>query len=236
MKSDMKAMILAAGMGTRLKPFTDSHPKALFETRGKTLLEHALNHLASAGIKDVIINVHHFAGQIIDYLRINDNFGMQVTLSDETGELLETGGGLKKAAWFFDGSCCAVVRNVDILSDLDITGMVSYHLENNALATLAVRNRDTSRYFLFNPGRQLCGWENRKTGERKIVRELADKQPLAFSGIQVVSPRIFPMITEQGKFSLTDMYLRLAARQTILGFPDEGAVWEDAGKAGNNEK
>ncbi|MEI7663117.1 MAG: sugar phosphate nucleotidyltransferase, partial [Bacteroidota bacterium] len=146
----MKGMVLAAGLGTRLMPFTGSHPKALFEVDGKTLLETALDHLKSAGINDVIINVHHFASQIADFLHLHENFGMQVVLSDETGELLETGGGMKKASWFFAGCDCAVVRNVDILSDTDLEKLALAHLVSGSIATLAVRNRVTCRYFLFD--------------------------------------------------------------------------------------
>jgi N-acetyl-alpha-D-muramate 1-phosphate uridylyltransferase len=226
----MKAMILAAGLGTRLKPFTDSHPKALFVVGGKTLLEHAVDHLKSAGIDEIIINVHHFASQVISYLQENDNFGLNISCSDETGMLLETGGGLKKAAWFFKGCDCAIIRNVDVLSDLDLNKMAICHMKSGALATLAVRNRKTSRYLLFDHEMQLCGWENRETGECRMSRDSAQVQPLAFSGIQVISPEIFPLITEEGKFPLTDLYLRLAKEQRITGYPEEGDVWQDVGK------
>ena len=223
-------MILAAGLGTRLKPFTDFHPKALYEVNGKTLLEHSIDHLKCAGITEVIINVHHFASQITDYLNKKDNFGLEIAISDETAELLGTGGGLKKAAWFFTGCDCAIIRNVDILSDLNLRKMASYLLNNNALATLAVRNRETSRYLLFETGMQLCGWENRKTGECRMSRDPFSLTPLAFSGIQAISPEIFSLITEEGKFSLTDLYLRLAKDHKIVGYPDDGEVWEDIGK------
>ncbi|MEI6682050.1 MAG: nucleotidyltransferase family protein [Bacteroidota bacterium] len=226
----MKAMILAAGLGTRLKPFTDLHPKALFEVEGKTLLEHSLLHLKHAGIHEVIINVHHFAVQIIDFLRQHENFGLKITISDETGELLETGGGVKKAAWFFTGNESAVIRNVDILSDLDLLAMELFHRESHALATLAVRDRQTSRYLLFDRSMQLCGWENITTGERKISRDAPLLSPFAFSGIQVISPEIFSSVTEKGRFSLTGMYLRLAAGQKILGYLDEGKIWKDVGR------
>ena len=159
-----------------------------------------------------------------------DNFGLKITISDESGELLETGGGLKKAAWFFAGCDCAVIRNVDILSDLDLKKIASCHLKNNALATLAVRNRDTSRYLLFETGMQLCGWKNIKTGECKMSRYSSSLTPLAFSGIQVISPEIFSLITEGGKFSLTDLYLRLTKAQKIIGYLDDGDVWEDIGR------
>jgi NDP-sugar pyrophosphorylase family protein len=231
----MKAMILAAGLGTRLKPFTDSHPKALYVVEGKTLLEHAVEHLKTAGIKEVIINVHHFADQIIKYIHLNKNFGLDITISDETGELLETGGGVKKAGWFFDDCDCALIRNADILSDLDLLSMADAHVNSGAIATLAVRNRNTSRYFLFDEKMDLCGWENRKNGERIFARDVLNTSAYAFSGIQVLDPEIFPMITEDGNFSLTSLYLRLSKTQKIAGFPEIGEVWRDVGKMTNGQ-
>ncbi len=229
----MKAMILAAGLGTRLKPFTGQHPKALYEVQGKTLLEHAIEHLRTANIKDVIVNVHHFADQIIKFIHLHNNFGFNISISDETGELLETGGGVKKAAWFFKDCDCALVRNVDILSDLEINRMVTCHLNSDAMATLAVRKRETSRYFLFDDEMTLAGWENRKTGEQRLSRQVDAPVSLGFSGIQVLNPDIFPLITEKGKFSLTDLYLRLATDQKIKGYLEEGTLWEDIGKMQN---
>jgi NDP-sugar pyrophosphorylase family protein len=228
----MKAMILAAGLGTRLKPFTDEHPKALYHVEGKTLLEHALLHVSKNGIKDVLINIHHFADQIIEYLHLNNNFGLNISISDETGELLETGGGLKKASWFFTGCDAALVRNVDILSDIDLRRMTEYHIASKCLATLAVRNRETSRYFLFDETMKLCGWENLKTGERRMARPSDTVNALAFSGIQIIDPQMFSLITEEGKFSLTDLYLRLAETQNICGYPEEGLLWRDVGRMG----
>jgi N-acetyl-alpha-D-muramate 1-phosphate uridylyltransferase len=226
----MKGMILSAGLGTRLKPFTDAHPKALFIAEGKTLLEHALNHLKSAGIEDIIINVHHFANQIVDFIHLNNNFGVNISISDESAGLLETGGGLKKAAWFFKGSDCAVIRNVDIISDLDLLKMAAYHRAEQPLATLAVRRRETSRYFLFDSEMNLCGWENQKTGERKISWESDICNCFAFSGIQIIDPGIFTEMSEAGKFSLTDLYLRLARAHTIKGYLEDGDVWKDVGR------
>jgi N-acetyl-alpha-D-muramate 1-phosphate uridylyltransferase len=223
-------MILAAGLGTRLRPFTEHHPKALFITEGKTLLEHALDHMRSAGIEEVIINVHHFADQIIDFLEQHDHFGLRITISDETGELLETGGGVKKAGWFLEEATGAVVRNVDVLSDLDLRGMIRHHLASDALATLAVRDRETSRYFLFDDMMNLSGWENRKSGERIVSCEDISLSPYAFSGIQVLSPALSPLITEQGRFSLTSLYLRLAEKEKIVGYQETGLVWEDVGR------
>ncbi len=222
-------MILAAGLGTRLRPFTESHPKALFPVDGKPLLLHALEHVRTAGISEVIVNVHHFAGQIIDYLRENRNFGMEIEISDETGQLLETGGGVKKASWFFEGAGAALVRNADILSDLDLNSLIGQHQATGALATLAVRDRVTSRYFLFDENDRLCGWENRKSGEKVLCCDYTGLKPLAFSGIQVLDPAIFSLIAEEGSFSLTALYLRLAASQNIRGFADNGSLWRDVG-------
>jgi len=230
----MKAMILAAGLGTRLKPFTDSHPKALYVAGGKTLLEHAVNHLKSAGITDIIINIHHFTNQIIEFVHLKNDFDIKISISDETDELLETGGGVKKASWFFSDCDCAIVRNVDIISDLDLLRMKKFHLHARSLATLAVRNRETSRYFLFDDRMNLRGWENRKTGEQRILGEPSILTAFAFSGIQILDPGIFPMIIEEGKFSLTDLYLRLAETEKIVGYPEDGVVWKDGGRRTEN--
>ncbi len=241
----MKAMILAAGLGTRLKPFTDSHPKALYVVDGKTLLEHAIDHLKSAGIQQVIINVHHFAGQIVEYLCQHDHFGLQISISDETGELLDTGGGVKKASWFFDDADDIIIRNVDIVSDLDFSKIIGFHRQTRSLATLAVRQRETSRYLLCDHYMQLCGWENHKSGERIIVNKPVSGNPVhpdqgwdsnpeylssyAFSGMQVMSPVIFSLISEDGKFSLVKMYLRLASEHKVSCYLEEGSVWKDMG-------
>ena len=238
----MKAMILAAGLGTRLRPFTLNHPKALYEVAGQTLLKHAIDHLKSYGISTIIINVHHFADQIIKYLELNQNFGCSIAVSDETGELLETGGGVKKAAWFFDPDENFIVRNVDILSDLDLNKMISYHKERSSLATLAVRDRRTTRYLIFNETFHLLGWTNQKTGEIKMVNNpeiihesgidndfFKNYNKMGFSGIQVLHPSVFPLMTEQGAFSLTQLYLRLASNYPIYGYPEDGQLWADIG-------
>jgi NDP-sugar pyrophosphorylase family protein len=225
----IKAMVLAAGLGTRLQPFTDNHPKALYETEGATLLEHALRDLNRHGITEVIVNVHHFSEQILRFLEENGNFGMKVAISDETDMLLETGGGLKKAAWFFSDCNAFVVRNVDVISTLDLTAMIRVHLAAKPLATLAVRKRETARYFLFDDKMRLSGWINKKTGEQRIHRVRKSLRPLAFSGIQVMSPEIFPLITETGKFSLTNLYVRLCRDHTIQGYEDQSPLWKDIG-------
>lgn len=227
----IKAMILAAGLGTRLRPITDTIPKALVKINGCTLLESAIRHLANYGVKEIIINVHHLADQIIQYLDQNKHFGLNITISDEKDQLLDTGGGLKKSSGFFAGREPFFVRNVDIISNLDLNSMMKYHVQSHALATLAVRKRQTSRYFLFNPGHRLCGWTNLKTGEKILSYESSGNlEMLAFSGIQILNPEIFTLITEEGKFSLTTLYLRLAKDHTIMGFMDKGSEWRDAGK------
>jgi NDP-sugar pyrophosphorylase family protein len=227
----MKAMILAAGLGTRLRPLTDKIPKALVKVNGVALLEQSLLHLKKSGIEEVIVNVHHFPGQIIDHLKMNSYFGMRITISDESGELLETGGGLKKASWFFNDGMPFLVRNVDVISDLDLDRLKKHHDETGGLAMLVVRKRETSRYLIFNQDMQLCGWENKTTGEIKMTRPLSGlENQFAFSGIQVVDPKIFTLITETGRFSLTEMYLRLSAEQNIIGFVDKDSFWADAGK------
>lgn len=163
----MKAMILAAGLGTRLKPWTDHHPKALAQVNGKPLLQHNIEYLQRHGIQEVIVNVHHFADQIIEAITLNNGWKTTVTVSDETDAVLETGGGLKKASWFFDTGDF-VLMNVDVLTDMNLKAMISHHRKHQCLATLAVTNRATSRYFLFDEEHELCGWKNIETGEKNL--------------------------------------------------------------------
>jgi MurNAc alpha-1-phosphate uridylyltransferase len=227
----MKAMILAAGLGTRLKPFTDKHPKALAIVNGKTILQRNIEYLASFGIREVIINVHHFADQIIDLIKANNGFGSVITFSDETREVLETGGGIKKAAWFFEkDEAPFIVMNVDILTDMNLEQMMFQHKKSNSLATLAVSSRITSRYFLFDEKDHLCGWKNESTGEQKISRESKNYIQKAFSGIQVLSPKIFDLIKMEGKFSMVDVYLDLAKTQDIMAFDHSESKFIDVGK------
>ena len=231
----MKAMIFAAGLGTRLKPFTDHHPKALAEVNGKTLLEHTIKYLQRFGIEDIIVNVHHFAQQIEDVIEENGGFGSWVTISDERDVVLETGGGLKKAAHYFEGEEAFVVINVDVLTNLDLGRMIEVHKESNAIATLAVMKRDSSRQLLFDEQMALCGWQNNGTGQQRISRDTAIKQPFAFSGIQVLSPKILAMPFD-GKFSMIDVYLHFAQTETIKGFDHTGNVFIDVGKPESLEK
>lgn len=232
----MRAMILAAGLGTRLRPLTNDRPKALVEIGGGTLLEITLRRLASFGIREVIVNVHHFADLVVEYLRKNDNFGMRIEISRED-VLLDTGGGLKKAGWFFlesdDQRQPFILHNVDVISTIDLARMVNAHRESNALATLAVQQRKTSRYLLFDDEGQLCG---RRSGDQapELVRKVSHPNEFAFSGVHVISPRLLPMITEEGVFSIIQTYLRLAqGRENLLAFRADQYYWRDLGKPEN---
>jgi aminoglycoside/choline kinase family phosphotransferase/dTDP-glucose pyrophosphorylase len=231
-----KAMILAAGLGTRLRPLTDTRPKALVEIGGRTLLEITLARLRSLGVREVVINVHHFADVVADYLDANKNFGMRIELSREEA-LLDTGGGLKKAAWFFlegSGDQPFILHNVDVLSTIDLARMIRFHIENQALATLAVQERETSRYLLFDEQLQLCGRQSLADHKTEMVRSLRQTTPLAFSGIHVISPRLLPMLTEEGAFSIVTSYLRLAAQgEKIMAFRTDEYYWRDLGSPEN---
>jgi NDP-sugar pyrophosphorylase family protein len=236
----MKAMILAAGLGTRLRPLTCDRPKALVTVAGRTLLEIALCRLRAFGISEVIVNTHHYAEMILAYLEANSNFGMNIEISREE-ILLDTGGGLKNAAHFFldsiqDFQEPFILHNVDVLSTIDLGRMVRFHTEHDALATLAVQRRATSRYLLFDPQDQLCG---RRTGRdakaedahNELVRPASGLQPLAFSGIHVISPRIFAEMEESGAFSIIPAYLHLAAKgEKIMAFRTDSYYWRDLGR------
>ena len=231
----MKAMILAAGLGTRLRPLTDDRPKALVTVAGRTLLELALARLRSFGIHEVVVNTHHYADMLIDYLKANDNFGMTIEISREE-ELLDTGGGLKKAAPFFlDSSSSSpepfLLHNVDVLSSIDLNRMMRFHIQHNALATLAVQDRATSRYLLFDPQDQLCGRRAGLDGKPEFARPAAQTHALAFSGIHILSPRIFSVLEEEGAFSIIPAYLRLAAQQEkIVAYRADDCYWRDLGR------
>lgn len=233
----LKAMIFAAGLGSRLYPLTKVKPKALVEFRGKTLLENCIHYLKSFGVDELVINVHHFAEQICAFLEKNNNFGIPISISDESEFLLDTGGGLKKTSRLFAPNEDFLVCNVDIITNLDLSEIFQQHGQNKALATLAVRNRHTSRYLLFNPKKELSGWTNTKTGEVKMSRPHERKLiPLAFSGIHVLNSSIFDWIEETGKFSLIDLYLRLAADHIIMAFDHSQDFWFDLGKPENIEE
>jgi len=232
----MRAMVLAAGLGTRLRPLTDHRPKALVEVGGRTLLEIALARLSSFGIREVIVNVHHFADMIVDYLKANKNFGMRVEISREDDVLLDTGGGLKKAAYFFLQNSQSpeepfILHNVDVISTIDLRHMAQFHSANHALATLAVQDRPTSRYLLFDEQFQLCGRKSGKEGQAELVRSSSHPKALAFSGIHVISPRLFSQMTEEGVFSIITPYLRLAAQgEKIIAFRSDEYQWRDLGR------
>jgi len=233
----MKAMVLAAGLGTRLRPLTDDRPKALVEVAGHTLLEITLARLRLFGVREVIVNVHHFAEMVIEYLKAHDNFGMRIEISREE-VLLDTGGGLKKAAWFFLEDSHSdepfILHNVDVLSTIDLQRMVQFHRPNQALATLALQNRETSRYLLFDEQHQLRGRWTGLDPKTEIVRSTPPTQALAFSGIHVISPRLLTMMTEEGVFSIVDCYLRLAAQgDKVLAFQADEYYWRDLGKLEN---
>jgi len=224
----MKAMILAAGLGTRLKPFTESHPKALAEVNNKPILLRNIDYLRSFGIDEIVINVHHFANQIIEF--IQENKINNISISDETDVVLETGGGLKKASYLLEDSNPFVLMNVDILTDLDLGKMISSHKENNPIATLGVSKRESSRCFLFNEKNELCGWRNKNTNEEKISQKEMNYTEFAFSGIHIINPSIFKLMKQEGKFSMVDVYLELAKTEKIIGYDHTGSHLIDVGK------
>jgi mannose-1-phosphate guanylyltransferase len=231
-------MVLAAGLGTRLRPITDNRPKALVEIAGRTLLEITLSRLYAFGIREVIINVHHFADMILEYLKTNNYFGMRIEISREE-VLLDTGGGLKKAAYFFlDHSTGSeepfILHNVDVISTIDLPRMIQFHAENQALATLAVQGRETTRYLLFDEQLQLCGRKSGRDEKTEWVRSSPHAQALAFSGIHVISRRLFRMMKEEGVFSIIATYLRLAAQgEKLLAFRVDDYYWRDLGTPEN---
>lgn len=229
----MKAMIFAAGLGTRLKPLTDTMPKALVPVAGKPMLEHVICKLKEAGFDEIVINVHHFAGQIIDFLKTNDNFGLTMHISDETDKLLDTGGGIKKAASFFDEPF--LIHNVDILSNINLKSLYNYHLASRNDATLLVSPRKTVRYLLFNEGNHLCGWVNKDTLQTKpegFVYQPAVQKEYAFSGIHVISPTLFNYMDDNwsGKFSIMDFYLQKCHEAQIGSYAKENLQLIDIGK------
>ncbi|SRR5579871_1002964 len=232
----MRAMILAAGLGTRLRPLTNDRPKALVEVAGHTLLEITLLRLASFGIRQVIVNVHHFADMVVDYLKKHDNFGVHVEFSREE-ILLDTGGGLKRAAQFFlEGSAEEpfLLHNVDVISTIDLRQMMQAHRENGALATLAVQDRNTSRYLLFDQENWLCGRRAGSDGKAEIVRPSSHPRAFAFSGVHVISPRFLSLMSEEGVFSIITTYLRLAGQGEKIGlFRADDYYWSDLGKPEN---
>jgi NDP-sugar pyrophosphorylase family protein len=233
----MKAMVLAAGLGTRLRPLTDDRPKALVEVSGRTMLEITLARLRDFGIHDVIINLHHFADKVEDYLKSANNFGMHIEFSREE-ILLDTGGGLKQAAWFLSDNDRSdepfILHNVDIISTIGLKQMIESHRASKALATLAVQKRTTSRYLLFDQHNQLCGRRTVSEQKTEMVRTAQQTSEVAFTGIHIISPRIFPLLTEEGVFSIIPAYLRLAGQdEKIMAFNADQYYWRDLGKPEN---
>jgi len=227
----MKAFILAAGLGTRLEPLTNEIPKALILVNGVPLLERNVRYLAAQGVTEFVVNVHHLADKVEEFLRSNNNFGCKIAISDERNLLLETGGGLRHAAKFLNGSEPFVMYNVDVLTSLDVRKMYEQHAQSGALATLAVSHRSSSRYFLFNAEHRLCGWCNVKTGEEKRPVQAEETLiPLAFGGVHVISPKIFKHLDNfDEKFSIVDVYLALAAEHLIESYSIQNERWIDVG-------
>lgn len=226
----MKAMIFAAGLGTRFKPWTDKHPKALATVNGKSLLQRNIEYLQQYGITDVIVNVHHFADQVIEAIMKNNGWGSNVMISDEKQEVLETGGGLLKARSFFSGGEKFITCNVDILTDLNLDKLIAFHEQHGSLISFGVTDRKTSRYFLFDENNRLCGWRNTNTGEQRIVVPQAELREKAYSCVVVFEPEIFSLIPFAGKFSLVEVYLALAAHHLIFGYDHTGDKFVDVGK------
>lgn len=226
----MKAMIFAAGLGTRFKPWTDLHPKALAMVNGKSLLQRNIEYLQRFGINEVVVNVHHFADQIYAAVAENNGWGSHVEFSDETGDVLETGGGLLKARPLLEGYEPFVTINVDILTDLDLSHLFEFHERKEALICFGITNRKTSRNFLFDGDNRLCGWANSKTGEQRISIDKPGLRPMAYSCVAIFEPAVFPLIKQTGKFSVVDTYLSLAPAHRIMGYDHSGDRLVDVGK------
>jgi NDP-sugar pyrophosphorylase family protein len=226
----MTAMIFSAGLGTRFKPWTDKHPKALALANGKSLLQRNIEYLQQYGIKNVIVNVHHFGEQIIDTIKKNKGWGSDIIISDETDEVLETGGGLLKAKDLFTHGEKFITCNVDILTDLNLDRLIAFHEKHKPIISFGVTDRKTSRNFLFDETNRLCGWINNNTGEQRISIQKETLQQKAYSCVAVFEYDIFELMPFKGKFSLTDVYLELAKNHTILGYDHTGDKFVDVGK------
>jgi len=229
----MKAMILAAGKGTRMLPLTETRPKALIEVQGVALLEHTIRYLKYYGIDEIILNIHHHAEQIISFIKMKNSFGMRIEFSDESEALLDTGGGLYKARWFFDDDQPFVLTSSDVITNLNLNDLIDFHKKKNPLATLAVKHRKSSRNFIFDQQYLLCGWQNNITGETRMIKEVNDPINIAFSTIHVINPAIFDLFLERGCFSIIDVYLRLASSNMIMGYPHDRSAWFECGRFEN---
>lgn len=227
----MKAMIFAAGLGTRLKEVTSDIPKALVKIGSKTLLQLAIEKLKKEGISEIVVNVHHFSEKVISFLDKND-FGIPIHVSDETERLLDTGGGLKKAAPLLKGNEPVLIYNVDILSNINLQQVVKSHKKSGALVTLVMRKRETQRYLKFDSKKQLVGWLNKQTGETKIsVPKKFDKATeMAYSGIHIIQPELFDLMPAEDRFPILQLYLELAKTHLIKGYFDDSELWMDVGK------
>ncbi|MDR2234467.1 MAG: nucleotidyltransferase family protein [Tannerella sp.] len=230
----MKAMILAAGIGSRLQPLTEETPKALIPVGGVPMLEHIILKIKAAGFDYIVINIHHLSEQIIDFLSSKKNFGVTIEFSDERDYLLETGGGIKQASRLLSGNEPFLVHNVDMFTDVDLTAMYNSHINSNALATLLVSNRRSSRQLLFNGEGRLCGWRNRQTGEVKSHFPQFDPSKYleyAFGGVHVISPEIFRLMEEwTGRFSIINFYLSICPKHQIRFYTEDNIQLIDAGK------
>jgi MurNAc alpha-1-phosphate uridylyltransferase len=225
-----QAMIFAAGLGTRFKPWTDKHPKALALVNGKSLLQRNVEYLQQYGIKDVIVNVHHFADQVYEAVKKNKGWGSNILISDETEKLLDTGGGLLKVKKWLGDKEPFITINADILTNLDLNKLIAFHQQHKPLISFGVTGRKTSRYFLFDKNNRLCGWRNTRTSEEKISIHKPGLVEKAYSCVVIFEPTIFSLIPFTGKFSLVDVYLALAAKHPILGYDHTGDKLVDVGK------
>lgn len=223
-------MIFAAGLGTRFKPWTDSHPKALAIVNGKSLLQRNVEYLQLYGIRDVVVNIHHFPQQIISAIEKNKGWGSNIMISDESDEVLETGGGLLRAKNLLQGDEPFVTLNADFLTDLNINDLLKFHNLKKALISFGITNRKTSRYFLFDGDNRLCGWRNTSTGEEKISIAKDNLKEMAYSCVVIFQPEIFDLVPQRGKFSLVETYLSLAADYPIYGYDHTGDKLVDVGK------
>ncbi len=226
----MKAMIFAAGLGTRFKPWTDLHPKALALVNGKSLLQRNVEYLQQYGVTDVVVNVHHFADQIISAVKENNGWGSNIVISDETEEVLETGGGLLKAKDLLKNNGPFFTLNADFLTDLNLNKLLAYHQEKKGLISFGITSRKSSRNFLFDEDNRLCGWMNNTTGEKRISIDKPGLKPMAYSCVVIFEPTVFNLIPQKGKFSLVDTYLSLAANYPIYGYDHTGDKLVDVGK------
>jgi NDP-sugar pyrophosphorylase family protein len=230
LENGIKAMIFSAGLGTRFKPWTDLHPKALAIVNGKSLLQRNIEYLQQYGITNVVVNVHHFADQIVDAIKKNNGWGSQIIISDETNEVLETGGGLLKATLLLKGNQPFFTLNADFLTNLNLHNLLAFHQQKKALISFGISNRKSSRNFLFDEDYRLCGWMNSSTGEKRIAIDKPNLIPMAYSCVVVLEPSIFDLIPQRGKFSIVDTYLSLAAAYPIYGYNHSGDKLVDVGR------